>query len=110
MGNRHAPQSPCASQAEAVCKLAAGRPSRGTLVEKRIYEIALLQRHQKHAPSIVVLTVSLSTAPPAAPSGQHAFARLMANGQAEYGRTQLLTAADVAVCYAADTAKGKLAQ
>ena len=34
----------------------------------------------------------------------------MANAQAAYGRTQLLTAADVAVWYAVDTANGKRAQ
>ena len=38
---------------------------RGTLIEKIVSEIdAILQRQQKHAPSIVLLTISLSTVPP----------------------------------------------
>ena len=44
---------------------------RRTLVEKSVSEIdALWQRQQNPAPHIVLLTVILSMAPPATPSGQ----------------------------------------
>ena len=54
---------------------------RGTLVEKGVQGIdALLQKQQKPVPSIVLQTVSLSTAPLVAPFGLYAFAHQMANG------------------------------